>query len=168
MRNRERQRHRQREKQASYRDPGSPGSRPGLQAALNHYATRAAHILFFLKKIFYLFILEREGESQRHRHSEKQAPRREPNVGLDPESPGSHPGPKMALNRWATLVPWPPWNMFPQNIFLNWYQDSGFALLASHRSGLQSHPKSRFPVTAGLKMQWDLGPQYRDGFLLLV
>ena len=145
-------------------DPESPGSRPGLRAALNHYTTRAAHIPFFLKKIFYLFILERERESQRHRQREKQAPRREPNVGLDPESPGSHPGPKMVHGdtglRWATLA--------AQNIFLNWYQDSGFALLASHRSGLQSHPKSRFPVTAGLKMQWDLGPQYRDGFLLLV
>ena len=39
---RERQRHRQREKQAPRRepnvglDPGSPGSGPGLKAALNH------------------------------------------------------------------------------------------------------------------------------------
>ena len=41
-RERERQRHRQREKQAPCRepdvglDPGSPESRPGLKAALNH------------------------------------------------------------------------------------------------------------------------------------
>ena len=47
-RGREGQRHRQREKQAPCRqpdlglDPGSPGSRPGLQAALNHWATGAA------------------------------------------------------------------------------------------------------------------------------
>ena len=47
---RERQRHRQREKQASYKEPdvglnpGSPGSRPGLQAALNCCATGAAQI----------------------------------------------------------------------------------------------------------------------------
>ena len=40
--------HRQREKQAPCRepdlglDPGSPGSNPGLQATLNHCATRAA------------------------------------------------------------------------------------------------------------------------------
>ena len=40
-RERERQRHRQREKQAPFRepnvglDPGSPGSGPGLKAALN-------------------------------------------------------------------------------------------------------------------------------------
>ena len=47
-RERERQRHRQREKQAPCRepnvglDPGSPGSHPGLQAALNRCATGAA------------------------------------------------------------------------------------------------------------------------------
>ena len=43
---------------------------------------------FFLR--FYLFILERHRERQRHRHRqrEKQAPCREPDVGLDPGSPG--------------------------------------------------------------------------------
>ena len=35
---------------------------------------------------------ERERERQRHRQREKQAPCREPDVGLDPQSPGSHPG----------------------------------------------------------------------------
>ena len=39
------------------------------------------------------------GERQRHRQREKQAPCREPSVGLDPGSPGPHPGPKVALNR---------------------------------------------------------------------
>ena len=29
---------------------------------------------------------------QRHRQREKQAPHRKPDVGLDPRSPGSHPG----------------------------------------------------------------------------
>ena len=55
---RERQRHRQKEKQAPCRepdvglDPGSPGSHPGLQAALNRCATRAALSRFLkLKKI---------------------------------------------------------------------------------------------------------------------
>ena len=33
-------------------------------------------------------------EKQRQRQREKQAPCREPNAGLDPRSPGSHPGPK--------------------------------------------------------------------------
>ena len=31
---------------------------------------------------------------QRHRQREKQAPCREPDVGLDPGTPGSHPRPK--------------------------------------------------------------------------
>ena len=35
-----------------------------------------------------------EIEMQRHRQREKQAPCREPNVGLDPGTPGLHPGPK--------------------------------------------------------------------------
>ena len=39
---------------------------------------------------------------QRHRQREKQAPCRETDAGLDPGSPGSHPGPNAALNRWAT------------------------------------------------------------------
>ena len=58
--------------------------------------------LAFLKR-FYLFIhdryTERERERQRHRLREKQAPHWEPDVGLDPESPGSGPGLKAALNR---------------------------------------------------------------------
>ena len=37
-------------------------------------------------------------EKQRHRQREKQAPCKEPDVGLDPGSPESHPGLKVALN----------------------------------------------------------------------
>ena len=33
-------------------------------------------------------------ERQRHRQREKQAPHREPDEGLNPGTPGSHPGPK--------------------------------------------------------------------------
>ena len=49
---------------------------------------------------FYLFIHERqrEREGQRQRQREKQAPCREPDVGLDPRTPGSHPGLQAALN----------------------------------------------------------------------
>ena len=64
-------------------------------------------LFIFLR--FYLFINEththththtqRERERGRHRQREKQAPWREPDVGLDPGSPGSHPGLKAALNR---------------------------------------------------------------------
>ena len=49
-----------------------------------------------------LFIYSGEGRGQRHRQREKQAPRREPNVGLDPGSPGSHPRLQAALNRCTT------------------------------------------------------------------
>ena len=38
-------------------------------------------------------------EGQNHRQREKQAPWREPDVGLDPGSPKSRPGPKAVLNR---------------------------------------------------------------------
>ena len=39
-------------------------------------------------------MIERERERQRHRRTEKQAPCREPDAGLDPRTPGSCPGPK--------------------------------------------------------------------------
>ena len=40
---------------------------------------------------------EREREAE-NRQREKQAPCKEPDMGLDPGSPGSHPGPKAVLN----------------------------------------------------------------------
>ena len=45
-----------------------------------------------------MIVTERERGGQRHRQREKQAPCRELDVGLDPGTPGSHPGPKAALN----------------------------------------------------------------------
>ena len=39
-----------------------------------------------------MMVTEREREGQRHRQREKQAPCREPDVGLDPRTPGSRPG----------------------------------------------------------------------------
>ena len=53
--------------------------------------------LFLFILFFYLFMRhtqrerEREREAERHRQREKQAPCREPGVGLDPGSPGSRP-----------------------------------------------------------------------------
>ena len=50
-------------------------------------------VSFFL--IFYSFIHERQRErGPETQAEEKQAPCREPDAGLDPESPGSRPGPK--------------------------------------------------------------------------
>ena len=39
-------------------------------------------------------MIDRERERQRHRQREKQASCRKPNVGLDPETPGSRSGQK--------------------------------------------------------------------------
>ena len=36
-------------------------------------------------------------DTNRERQREKQAPYREPDVGLDPGTPGSHPGPKASI-----------------------------------------------------------------------
>ena len=49
---------------------------------------------FFLKDFIYLFMRDTERERQRHRQREKQTPCREPEVGLDPETPGLCPKPK--------------------------------------------------------------------------
>ena len=59
------------------------------------------YFIIFLKDFIYLFmrIHREERERQRHRQREKQASCREPDVGLDPRSPGSGPGLKAALNR---------------------------------------------------------------------
>ena len=55
---------------------------------------------FFFFKKFYLFMHERlERGRKRHKQREKQAPHRMPDMGLDPGSPRSHPGLKVALNR---------------------------------------------------------------------
>ena len=48
-------------------------------------------IFVFLKDFIYLFMRDTEGERQRHRQREKQAPGGDPDVGLDQETPGSHP-----------------------------------------------------------------------------
>ena len=48
----------------------------------------------FFENFIYLFMRDGEGEGQRHRQREDQAPRREPDAGLDSRSPGSGPGPK--------------------------------------------------------------------------
>ena len=56
------------------------------------------YLFFFIFKRFYLFMKNTHREVQRHRQRKKQAPCREPNVGLNPGSTGSGPGLKAALN----------------------------------------------------------------------
>ena len=58
---------------------------------------RRPNKIYFLK-ILFIHERHREKERPRHRQREKQAPWREPDVGLDPASPGSRPGRKAALN----------------------------------------------------------------------
>ena len=43
----------------------------------------------------------RERERQRHKQREKQAPCREPDVGLDPRTLGSRPEPKAEAQPWS-------------------------------------------------------------------
>ena len=50
----------------------------------------------------------REREAETQAEGEKQAPCQEPDMGLDPGSPGSCPRRKVALNRWATRAA-PEW-----------------------------------------------------------
>ena len=46
-------------------------------------------LITFLKKILFIHSWETERQRQRHRQREKQAPCREPDVGLDPGTLGS-------------------------------------------------------------------------------
>ena len=67
-------------------------------------ALQSSKNLFFFLKID-LFMrhththTHTDRQTDRHGQREKQAPCREPDVGLDPRSPGSGPGPKLALNQ---------------------------------------------------------------------
>ena len=82
-----------------------------LQICLNSPLTRTS----FFKKI--VFIHERHGAGEgrhRHRQREKQAPYREPDMGLDPRTPGSHPG----LKAGAKLLSYPG---IPTRISFNMY-----------------------------------------------
>ena len=62
---------------------------------------------FFFNFFVFNHERQRERERQRNRQRLKQAPCREPDVGLDPKSLGSCPGPKAAPNRWATWATQP-------------------------------------------------------------
>ena len=107
MRDTKKDRERQKEKQASCRkpdmglDPGTPRSHPEPKADAQPLRHPGIPKKFF--KTIYVFIHERHtrggGRGQKHRQREKQAPCREPDVGLDPRSLGSHPGLKAVLSR---------------------------------------------------------------------
>ena len=51
----------------------------------------STNLFIIILKIVFLFIHERHRERQRPRRREDQASHREPDVGLDPRTQGSHP-----------------------------------------------------------------------------
>ena len=67
-----------------------------FSATLERIVCFLSFLSFFFFLRLYLYILERhretERERQRHGQREKAAPCREPDVGLDPGTPGSRPG----------------------------------------------------------------------------
>ena len=83
---------------------------------------------------------QKEREGQRHRQREKQAPCREPDMGLHPGSPGSGPGLKAALTTGPPGVPF-----FSNNIkrlpcpktfsqLICWNHPWGRSMLLGHRT----------------------------------
>ena len=83
-------------------DPRSPGSGPGPKAALNRLSHPGCPQTTFLFFIFFIYDrhTHREGEREAEPQAEGEAgsPCREPDVGLNPGSPGSGPGLKVARN----------------------------------------------------------------------
>ena len=76
----------------------------GQRQVPNHYATGAALVPDFLFNFFfnfYLFMIvterEREREAETQAEGEAGSMHREPDVGFDPGSPGSRPGPKAGV-----------------------------------------------------------------------
>ena len=63
--------------------PISLGNNPSTESVSSSLS------LSFFKDFIYLFMRDAEREGQRDRQREKQGPCREPDVGLDPGSPGS-------------------------------------------------------------------------------
>ena len=76
------------------------------------------NLFIYFLKILFIYSRETQRQSQRHRQRDKQAPCREPNVGLDLRTPGSgpelkadaqplsHPGvPKAIFLNIASLIP---------------------------------------------------------------
>ena len=92
---------------------------------------------------------ERERDRQRHRQREKQAPCREPDVGLDPRSPGSHPELKAGAK--PLSHPGIPKMLFLKRFYLFFMRDT-------QRGRDTGRGRSRLPVRSPMK---DLipGPQ---------
>ena len=83
-------------------DPGTPGSHPEPKTdlqPLNHpCASETEPFVFCLFVCFNIYLFIHDKHRERDRQREKQAPCRELDMGLDPGTPGSHPGLKVVLN----------------------------------------------------------------------
>ena len=64
----------------------------GKDLALQFWNRRVALFLTSFFKFFFMIVTEREAETQAE--GEAGSMHRDPDVGFDPGSPGSHPGPK--------------------------------------------------------------------------
>ena len=114
----------------------------------------SAFSFFFLKILFiHERQRERERERQRHRQREKQAPCREPDVGLDPGSPGSHPEPK-AGTKLLSHPGIPENSNFLKGVFMVY--DSN----PRHQKGLQMWLQNHQSMSKMQEMSWCL---LRDG-----
>ena len=67
----------------------------------DYYPTKIKNLYYFFKDFIYLLMRHTERERQRHGQREKQAPRREPYMGLDPGLQDHTPG----CRRRQTTVP---------------------------------------------------------------
>ena len=59
-----------------------------------HFPLYSLYFYFSFLRFYFFYLFIHDSHRERERQSEKQAPCREPDVGLDPRSPGSRPGPK--------------------------------------------------------------------------
>ena len=67
---------------------------PEYLISINTDKGKAGQIIFATRRIFFKILFIYSWETERERQRKKQAPHREPDVGLDPRTPGSCPEPK--------------------------------------------------------------------------
>ena len=87
---------------ARFWEPSMSPAMDDMLSMRNSRTLQQAGVVLSFKDFIYLFMRKRERERQRHRQREKQTPRRKPDMGLDPGSPGSHPRLQAALNHCTT------------------------------------------------------------------
>ena len=107
--------------------------------------------VFFFSKILFMYSWET------HKHREKQAPCREPDTGLHPGSPGSHPRLQAAPNRCTT-------GAAPLLVFLSFFSFSKILLIHErHKERCRERHRGRSRLPQGSLMQDSIpGPWNHD------